>query len=359
MCFERCKTAPQLCSTKGWEKNIVFSGTFNPNNGGMKGFTHSLLGYTSSDAFLGQTQLTEFVMVGGTKIQEPSTPGTYFQGLSMGIASLKKLMMWGLGQKKETTLVVSGCSAAAIGLAPLTDMFPGILQAQAEANGWPYFQPNIFVIPDSAPITNGPPPINGEMPLPDQSQALLYMLYTMQGLNPGLQSTYPSCYASFGNLCIWSPYVYPYLTVPNLVMHNMWDSFALGNQAGLAVGILNSTGYIWSLKLVFQENEVMSKCTNKQTMFGLNCYDHCYVENPWWWRLAPATAKDPYWKWSAKDAFISGLSGSLGHKVMDELVQTDSGCIGQEYTNNLFGRFQFLADVGDKSRNNGPGPGLA
>merc|ERR1719456_1163416 len=54
MCFDRCKAAPMLCSAKGWEKDVVFSGVFNPVNGGMKGFTHALLGYTSSDAFLGQ-----------------------------------------------------------------------------------------------------------------------------------------------------------------------------------------------------------------------------------------------------------------------------------------------------------------
>merc|ERR1719281_297982 len=66
MCFLRCQAAPMLCSTKGWEADIVFSGLFDPNNGGMRGWTHSLVGYTSSDAFLGQTSLTEFAMVGGT-----------------------------------------------------------------------------------------------------------------------------------------------------------------------------------------------------------------------------------------------------------------------------------------------------
>jgi len=80
----------------------------------------------------------------------------------------------------------------------------------------------------------------------------------------------------------------------------------------------------------------------------MNCYDHCYVENPWWWRLTPATAKDPYWKWSAKDTFEAAVRGRLGHKVVDELVQFDSGCIGQEYTNNLFATMQLERNAGGR-----------
>merc|ERR1719265_196311 len=187
------------------------------------------------------------------------TMGSHFQGLTLGSSSLKKYVMMGLGQTEGTTVVISGCSAAAIGLAPLTDMFPSLIEGHATALGVPYFLPNIVVIQDSAPITNGPPPINGEMPLPDQSQALLYMLYTMQGLDPGLRATYPSCFSRFGNLCVWSPYILPYLTIPNMVMHNMWDSFALGNQAGTGGGGLNSTTYIWGLKLIVEEDEVMDR----------------------------------------------------------------------------------------------------
>jgi len=262
MCFERCKAAPMLCSTKGWEKTIVFTGTFNPTNGGMEGYTHAVLGYTSSDAFLGQTELSEFQMVQGTKVLNQTKLGTYFQGLSLGSAAIKKFQMLGLGQTVGTTLVISGCSAAAIGLAPLTDMIPAIMRANARAAKIRYTKVNVVIIQDSAPITNGPPPINGEMPLTDQSQALVYMLYTMKGLDPGLSITYPTCYAKFGTLCIWSPYVLPYLTVHNMVMHNLWDSFAPGNQADAAGGALNTTTMVWGLKLVFQEREVMNRCTN-------------------------------------------------------------------------------------------------
>merc|ERR1719235_777257 len=150
--------------------------------------------------------------------------------------------------------------------------------------------PQIVIVADSAPITNGPPPINGQMPLTQQSQALLYMLYINPGIPSGLDTTYPTCYAKYQNLCVWSPYVYPYQTTPIVIMHNMWDSFALGNQADSGGGFLNATTYTWGLKLVYEENLVMSKLTNVQNMFGLNCYDHCYVENPWWWLYAPATA---------------------------------------------------------------------
>merc|ERR1719335_1659907 len=167
----------------------------------------------------------------------------------------------------------------------------------------------------------------------------------MKGLNPGLKKTYPACFKKFGNLCVWSPYVYPDLQGRNVVMHNMWDSFSLGNQGGAAGGSLNTTTYIWGLKLVLQENQVMIQCTMRQNMFGLNCYDHCYVENPWWWRLTPSTAIDPYWKWSAKDTFFKAMKNDLGHRVMDRLVQFDSGCIGQEFTSAALGYTQLKANA--------------
>lgn len=52
-----------------------------------------------------------------------------------------------------------------------------------------------------------------------------------------------------------------------------------------------------------------------------------------WWRLTPATAKDPYWKWSAKDTALALVAGDTGHIVRDQMVQFDSGCIGQEFVN--------------------------
>merc|ERR1719160_2099439 len=231
----------------------------------------------------------------------------------------------GLGRSRGHTLVVSGCSSGAIGLTPMTDMIPKMLLLFAKNMKFRAFPVQVVTILDSAPITNGPTPINGEMPLPDQSQALLYMLYTMPGLDPGLKATYPGCFREFGNLCVWSPYVFPKLKEANVVMHNLWDSFQLGMMGSATGGALNSSGYILGLKLVFETMAVMRKGTKKQQMFGINCYDHCYVENPWWWRLTPATAKEPFWKWTAKDAFHAALDKDLGHKVIDQLVQFDSG----------------------------------
>jgi len=68
MCFERCRSAPMLCSTKGWENEVVFSGIFDPISGGLEQYTHALVGYTSSDCFLGDVRVDNFEVVEGTVV---------------------------------------------------------------------------------------------------------------------------------------------------------------------------------------------------------------------------------------------------------------------------------------------------
>merc|ERR1719321_63468 len=84
----------------------------------------------------------------------------------------------------------------------------------------------------------------------------------------------------------------PYLRTANMMTHAFWDSFYLGNQASTGGGILNSTTYAFGLKMVFEEIHVLKRKTDRQQFFGFNCYDHCIIENPWWWELTAMTAPD-------------------------------------------------------------------
>merc|ERR1719235_1694252 len=382
MCFERCRVAPMLCSTKGWESNVVFSGVFDPESGGMSGYTHSVIGYTSSDAFLGDVRLDNFEVVDGTVVLpsprkrttlaghegpyvcedwvtkavvhgcHAAIRGTWFQGLNMLKGALRKMMYLELGggtrpprhesvtdqnarlaattynaqisepgeqgTTDEQTLVLSGCSAAAIGLAPLADAMWGILQDEMWNLNISNFKfPKVMIIMDSAPIAAGPAPINGQMGLVDQSQALLYMLVGMHDGKFNFLTTLTDCYSSTarpsvlstgkkwtasgaelaftpayrilsartrflttgsevplesnGNLCVYSGYMLPFIRTPNMVYHTYWDSFALQNQASAVGGMLNATTYAFGLKLVYEEMTVLDRGTKSQMMFGFNC----------------------------------------------------------------------------------------
>merc|ERR1719316_2645339 len=90
-CLMRAKLSPAQASTKGWELFKNGSGMFDPVMGGFPDYTHAHAGYCSSDAWMGQLQVTDYQMIGGTKMPDGTT-GTYFRGYTIQQAILKRFM---------------------------------------------------------------------------------------------------------------------------------------------------------------------------------------------------------------------------------------------------------------------------
>lgn len=113
-CNRRCQLYKEHCSTfYWWEKSIKMGGLFDPSkNVKMAGWHHAFGGYCTSDAWMGDTQLTDFDAFQG------DAPGktSYLRGHQALRANLKALIQKGLGKSKGHTFFVSGCSAGGIGL---------------------------------------------------------------------------------------------------------------------------------------------------------------------------------------------------------------------------------------------------
>merc|ERR1719316_391597 len=77
-CLMRAMMSATLVSTKGWEMSKNMSGMFDPHMGGFPDYTHASIGYCSSDAWIGQVEIEEYAMVGGTKLPNGKI-GTYFR----------------------------------------------------------------------------------------------------------------------------------------------------------------------------------------------------------------------------------------------------------------------------------------
>jgi len=158
----------------------------------------------------------------------------------------------------------------------------------------------------------------------------------------------------WGNLCVFSPYILPHVRTSNMVLHTYWDSFALGNQYKTAGGALNETTYPNALKVLYETIRVLDRATTSQKMFGFNCFDHCLVENPWWWEATPITSDNwetgsPRNMWAGVvtnlEASTCGNTEPIGEINRDALTMFESGCIGSQMTGTLFGMAQLAAHL--------------
>merc|ERR1719235_1415383 len=134
-------------------------------------------------------------------------------------ALLQKFLLMGLGAEPGTELVVSACSSGGLGLTPQADSFQQRLKEIApkiRPNG-PYHEPKILIIMDSAPLTDGPPPLANVPSLFEQTEKLVNMLY----IDPGIPTTHiipEDCRERFLNnpsKCLSPQYRLPMIQTPN------------------------------------------------------------------------------------------------------------------------------------------------
>lgn len=346
VCRKRVRGSPMLASTKGYESQYDGTGVFHPTMGGLPGWTHAYAVYCSSDAWFGQVDL-EFQVVSGTYISE-GVGGTHFRGLTMLDAMLKKYVMMGLGSGSGHELVISSCSAGAIGVAAQADSFAARVEKlyrETYPAGTSFYRPKIVTVLDNMPIVSPTPRsinFNGNMSLFEQSQLLVDMLYVKPGLlsltSDFLNSNCVAKYKDNPAACVFPGIVMPFIQVPNLVLNNLQDSFLLFNpHAFMKPSNPEQEGWMYDLEADMRA--AIKEVTPQQNQWAISCNDHCLMIMALWWRWKPPSAPGGFHDTSAKDMMLMTMEGDTGHIAMDDCSSFNCGCAG-------FGPFYYMEMVG-------------
>lgn len=352
-CLGRALFSPGLVSTKGWEQEKNISGMFDPHLGGFSDFTHAAVQYCSSDAWFGQTETEEFIMVGGTKLENGKF-GTYFRGFTIVQAALLKYLMMGMGATPGQELFISGCSAGSIAATAQADSWNSRLQLMAGEHQIAYHSPKIWTLLDGAPIVS-PPAVSksyGEaITLFEMAMKLVGMIYgDPEGPSPDIFLN-KDCVAQHPDApgeCAWTVTVLPFIKTPNIVLAQTWDNFVDGEIYGFFTPT-TAKSYSMGMDVVALTRATMKTCTPQQNYWTVGCGDHCLSSNPFWWRLAPATAPGADAFITAKEATIMTREGKLGRIIADTCDSYNCGCVGQSSAYNKLAAtalfFQILSQL--------------
>lgn len=341
-CRKRIRGSPMLGSTKGYEQQFDGSGIFDPDLGGLSGWTHAFVTYCSSDAWFGQVEL-DFEVISNTTIEEgplKGKPGTYFRGYTMIDAMLKKYAAMGLGTEPGHELVVSGCSAGAIGVAAQADSLIERLEKYfPEVQIGKFHPPKLVVVLDNMPIISPEPTslnFNGNQSLFEQSQTLVDFLYVQPGiLDKAGEFLNKKCVAKKGQAsagaCVYPSEVMKYIQTPNLVLSNLQDSFLLFNPYFMGTPLTP-----WQENLASGLDVMMRKkiheVTKQQNQWAIGCNDHCLSIFAAWWRFVPPTAPTDkgvdMHTVSPKDMLWMTMRGDTGFIAMDSCKTWNCGCAG-------------------------------
>jgi hypothetical protein len=285
-------------------------------------------------------------VVGGTYIRQ-GVKGTHFRGYTMIDAMLKKYAMMGLGLKPDHELVVSSCSAGAIGIAAQADSIAQRLEklfteVYPEAT---FYQPKIVTVLDNMPIVS-PHPVtlnfNGNKSLFEQSQELVDMLYVKPGLlsltSEFLNSHCVAAHPENPAACVFPGVVMPYIQVPNLVLNNLQDTFLLFNPNAI-MKPQNPEQERTMYKLEQDMRAAIQTVTPQQNQWAITCNDHCLMLFAAWWRMKPPSAPGGMHLTSPKDMLLMTMEGNTGIIAMDDCHSFNCGCAG-------FGPFYYMEMVG-------------
>jgi hypothetical protein len=328
-CMERAHQSTSLVSTMGFEDAKNNSGMFDPELGGFPEYTHATIFYCSSDAWMGQIEIEDFQMVGGTMLSN-GKPGTIFHGYFILEAVLKKFIDMGMGTTAGQELWISGCSAGAIAATAMADSWAARLKALGIEN-----EVKIWTMLDNMPIvspTAASGPFGGKS-IHDMAMALAGFLYgETRGASPSIFLN-KDCEAVEGVVeCVWPGTVVKYIKIPNIILNQLWDNFVTAKTYGFMHPV-NGAQYNTGLMVVNMTKESFKSVTSTQNYWAISCGDHCMSENPNFWRQIPNTGNE---KISARDMTIQtrdaalGEPGSphLGRVIVDECNHYNCGCIG-------------------------------
>lgn len=334
-CIKRIRASPMLGSSRGYEMSFTGSGLFDPANGGLEGWTHGTFSYCSSDAFFGQVDIDEFQVVSNTFIR-PNVTGTHFRGYTMVQAMLRLYVRMGLGSAAGHELIVSGCSAGSIGVTAQADSFIPRVKAifHSEYGGKTFHAPSIVTISDNMPILS-PQPVtvnfNGKLALFDQAMELVNHLYVSRNLldrvpeflNQNCAAAYPENVAA----CVFPEQVLEHVQTPNLVLNNLMDTFLLFNPAAFFQPG-NAEQEAFARMIGEDMRAQIRKIAPKQNQWAIECNDHCFTLNAWWWRLKPVSAPNDMHNTSPRDMMHLTMRGQYQLIAMDECRTYNCGCIG-------------------------------
>jgi hypothetical protein len=328
-CMERAHQSTSLVSTMGFEDAKNNSGMFDPELGGFPEYTHATVFYCSSDAWMGQVEMEDFQMVGGTMLSN-GKPGTIFHGYFILEAVLKALIDMGMGATTGQELWVSGCSAGAIAATAMADSWASRLKVLGMKN-----EVQIWTMLDNMPIVSPTAvagPFGGKS-IHDMAMALAGFLYgETRGASPAVFLN-KDCEAIEGVLeCVWPGTVVRYIKIPNIILNQLWDNFVTAKTYGFMHPV-NGVQYNTGLYVVDMTKESFKSVTSTQNYWAISCGDHCMSENPNFWRQIPNTGNE---KISARDMALQtrdaalGKPGSppLGRVIMDACNHYNCGCIG-------------------------------
>jgi hypothetical protein len=333
-CRKRIRGSPMLASTKGYEEQYDGSGIFDPKLGGFPGWTHAFVTYCSSDAWFGQTEV-DWQVIDGTFIA-PGKKGTHFRGYTIIDAMLKKYSAMGLGLSEGQELLVSSCSAGAIGIAAQGDSLLGRLEKYFKElyPSATFYPPHIVTALDNMPIFS-PDPVamnfNGNKSLFDQSQELVDTLYVKPGIlaktSEFLNAQCVAAHEDNPGACVFPGVVLPYIQVPNLVLHNLQDSFLLFNPYSFGVPLNEEMeGLVYKNELDFRKGIALT--TPQQNQWAIACNDHCLMLFSVWWRMTPPSAPNGMHLISPKDMMLMTMTGDTGKIAMDDCHAWNCGCAG-------------------------------
>jgi len=320
-CMERAHYSTPMVSTKGYETSKNNSGMFDPINGGFPEYTHATAVYCSSDAWMGQIEVEDFQLVGGTTLSN-GNPGTYFHGYFILEAVLKKFIAMGMGETEGQELWISGCSAGSIAGTAMADSWAPRLKALGMKN-----EVYIWTMLDNAPILS-PPAVHGQKSIHTMAMTLVDFLYgPTRGVSPDafINQKCVAAHPTEPQECIFPGTGIRFIDTPNLVLNQIWDNFVTAKTYGFMHPV-TSIQYNTGLQIAKDTKEIFKTVGKTQNFWAISCGDHCMSSNPTFWRYVPNTATE---KISARDMAIQTRDGSLGRVVQDECIQYNCGCVGQ------------------------------
>lgn len=210
-------------------------------------------------------------------------------------------------------------------------------------------KPKITLIIDSAPLTTLPKTNKkGYEPLVQQAMNLVDQLYTRPGVGLWQPSYCAENFPGEPQKCAYATYRLPLMKTPHMVVGMLWDTFVPGEMItdGYAFPF-GQTQKTWMNDFIAITKKLMRKPSKKQNYLGISCYDHCVIENPFFWMLTAASATKPpgAHRMTSQKILAETRKRKLNRHYVDECNVFNCGCLLSTpiYTSSAL--LQFLRDV--------------
>jgi hypothetical protein len=224
---------------------------------------------------------------------------------------------------------------------------------QCVPNKW--VEPKITLIIDSAPLTTLPKTNKKDyLPLVKQAFSAVDQLYIKPGV-PLWQPAY--CQENFPGepeKCAYATYRLPLMKTPHMVVGMLWDTFVPGEM--ITDGYAFPFGQEqkkWMHDFIGVTKKLMRKPSKNQNYLGISCYDHCVIENPFFWMLTAASAKteksgknrEDSHRMTSQKILTETRNRNLNRHYVDECDVFNCGCFLSTpiYTSSAL--LQFMRDV--------------